>query len=69
MEKHEWEHCICSWSGSEGAERPCGCGEEEVRLYRDTVVHWQDKHWRIGCAFKAAVAHLSALEPVAEREK
>ena len=52
--------CDCKWEEL-APEQPCGCGEEDVRLYRDHAVHFQGKHWRLSCAFKAARTIIDAL--------
>ena len=42
--------CDCSWFDEETDPiQPCGCGKEQIRLYRDTVFHYEGKHWRSVC--------------------
>lgn len=52
--------CDCSWIGTD-AVLECGCGEVHCRLYRDSVIHWQNKHWLIQCAFESAKKEMDKL--------
>ncbi len=55
---NEWCYCNCISTSDPDDLTPtveCGCGENHCRLYRDTVIHWRDKHWLLECAFRAAV--------------
>lgn len=46
-------------------EVPCGCSEggdgHMVQFYRDTPVHFKGLHWRLPCAFTAALAEIERL--------
>src|SRR5688572_22771270 len=54
--------CDCPWPEDDLApEQPCGCGQEAVRLYRDTVWHWNGQHWRGACLIGAVQAQLADL--------
>ena len=62
---YEWETCDCSRDFERFGEiEPCGCGERHCRLYRDRVIHWLDKHWRLECAFDHAINLLRAWETI-----
>jgi hypothetical protein len=56
----EPSRCDCRWS-EDCPEVPCGCGREQVRLYRDEAYHWRGLHWRTPCLIAALAApHPSA---------
>ncbi len=56
MNQYEWETCDCSKDFERFGEiEMCGCGEKHCRFYRDKVIHWFDKHWRLECAFGHAI--------------
>lgn len=48
----QWEWCDCE---DMLQDIPCGCGEDNARLYRDSVIHWRGGHWRVECAFAEAM--------------
>lgn len=63
MKKWEWESCDCSKDfKSFGESKMCGCGENHCRLYRDRVIHWLGKHWRLECAFDHATVLLQKMD-------
>lgn len=51
--------CGCAWGDDLAPERPCGCGHDTVRLYRDTVYHWRGQHWHSACLIQALAALLT----------
>ena len=55
----KWEWCDCDWLGDNAgpSDIDCGCPGPDCkcRLYRDSVLHWQGKHWRVHCAFVEAL--------------
>ena len=56
--------CECNWMAPEVEVTPvCGCGDATCvcRLYRDHVIHWRGKHWKIECAFRQANSELESL--------
>lgn len=38
--------CDCDWMDE---LPPCGCGEHDVRPYRDESYHYKGQHWRSYC--------------------
>jgi hypothetical protein len=61
----DWEWCDCAWPGNAAVGCgvvKCGCPDTEcrARLYRDSVIHWEGKHWKIACAFKETLGRLPA---------
>ncbi len=63
MKKWEWEVCDCRPKDLTDftKSKMCGCGENHCRLYRDKVIHWISKHWRIECAFDYAAKLLEEI--------
>lgn len=60
--------CECPWPGDELCpEVPCGCGQEQARLYRDTVWDWKGGHWRSECLIAALSTEAAQLRQVLER--
>ena len=58
--KPTWELFQCYGTVEGACLERCGCGEHDVRLYRDdNIVHWRGKHWLAICAFKAAESELN----------
>jgi hypothetical protein len=67
---YEYHLCDCNWfdgvvtedihvkESIAGGIATCGCGEKHCRLYRDVVIHWEGKHWRLGCAFHETLRRL-----------
>lgn len=56
--------CECDWMDPEVEATPaCGCGAPSCvcRLYRDHVIHWRGKHWKIECAFRQANKELESF--------
>lgn len=53
-----YEQCDCDVDKFEAWTAECGCGETHARLFRDNVIHWQGKHWRLECAFEEALRRL-----------
>jgi len=56
-----WELCECNWLDPEQNDyidsvQVCGCGESHCRLYRNYIIHWLGKHWKMECAFKESLA-------------
>ena len=63
--KHAFEYCDCNWMDDEpfsGGTTMCGCGEHHARGYRDNLVHWDGKHWRMTCALTEALRRLKDAE-------
>jgi hypothetical protein len=59
----EPSRCDCRWS-EDCPEVPCGCGLEQVRLYRDEAYHWRGLHWRSPCLIAALAAPRPSADPV-----
>jgi len=65
MGDNEYSVCDCDWL-DENIEnmQPCGCGKADCQVYLsnqawgDRLIHWRGKHWKIRCAFEAAVREL-----------
>jgi hypothetical protein len=58
----EPSRCDCRWS-EDCPEVPCGCGQEQVRLYRDEAYHWRGLHWRTPCLIAALAAPRPSADP------
>jgi hypothetical protein len=58
----EPSRCDCRWS-EDCPEVPCGCGQEQVRLYRDEAYHWRGLHWRTPCLIAALAAPHPSADP------
>lgn len=55
--------CNCEWMGNDDLQKQVwGVCENEVRFFRDDLIHWRETNWHRRCAFEFAKSELDRIE-------